>query len=145
MPKLAAYLTAVGVLLACAATPAAAADRASAAVACKAAGEDLTYDCTIRLTNRRTGAPIEKAQVTVGADMPSMPLAHNVPPVSASETPTPGEYRARIGLEMLGDWALRLRVAGPVNDQLVEVLNFSEHGSGPPSRRKAGKPGGHKH
>jgi hypothetical protein len=142
MRRLAASL---GVLLGCAAAPAGAADRARAAIACKAAGEDFVYECTIRLTNRRTGAPVEKAQVTVGADMPSMPLAHNVPPVSASETARAGEYQARVSLEMLGDWALRLRVAGPVEDQLVEVLNFSERGSGPPSRAKASKPGDRRH
>jgi hypothetical protein len=134
-----------GVVLVCAAAPAGAAERARAVVACKAAGEKFSYDCTIKLTNQRTGAPIEKAQIMLGADMPSMPLAHNVRPVSATQTATAGEYQARITLEMLGDWALRLRVAGPVEDQLVEVLNFSERGSGPPSRRKAGKPGDHRH
>jgi len=144
MRGLAAPLTVTVVLLVCAAAPAGAVDRARAAIACKAAGEDFVFECTIRLTNRRTGAPIEKAQVTVGADMPSMPLAHNVPPVTAGETATAGEYQARVSLEMLGDWALRLRVAGPVEDQLVEVLNFSQRGSGPPGRRKAGSPGDHR-
>jgi hypothetical protein len=145
MPRLAVQLATAGVLLVCAAAPADAADRARAAIACTAAGGDFIYECTIKLTNRRTGAPIEKAQVTVGADMPSMPLAHNVPPVSASETARAGEYQARVTLEMLGDWALRLRVAGPLEDQLVEVLNFTEQGSGPPNRAKASKPGDRKH
>ncbi len=129
-------------LVADSAAPASAADRAHATIACKATGPKLTYDCTIKLTNQRTGAPLENARLMVGADMPSMPLAHNVRPVAATETSTAGEYRARVTLEMLGDWAVRLRVAGPLSDQMVEVLNFSEQGSGPPSRNSS-KPGDH--
>ena len=145
MRRYAASLIAAMLLVIGGAAPASAADRARAAVACKAAGPKLTYDCTIKLTNQRTGAPIEKAQLMVGADMPSMPLAHNVRPVAAAETSTAGEYQTRLTLEMLGNWAVRVRIAGPLSDQVVEVLNFSERGSGPPSRKSA-KPGDrHKH
>lgn len=122
-----------------------AADRAKATVDCKAAGAKFTYDCTIKLGNARTSAAIDNAEVTVGADMPSMPMAHNVKPVTAKATGTPGEYQARLTLEMYGDWALQLKIGGPIRDQLVEVRNFDEKGSRPP-RRKAGSPGsGHKH
>lgn len=77
--------------------------------------------------------------------MRSMPMAHNVKPVTAKATGTPGEYHARLTLEMYGDWALQLKIGGPIRDQLVEVRNFDEKGSRPP-RRKAGAPGsGHKH
>jgi hypothetical protein len=128
------------------ALPALAADRAAAAIDCKATGDALVYDCIIRLTNARTAAPLEQAAVTVGADMPSMPMAHNVRPVIAKATGMPGEYRARLMLEMHGDWALRLKIGGPLRDQLVEMKSFDETGSGPP-RRKAGAPrgGGHRH
>jgi hypothetical protein len=123
-----------------------AADRAAAVVVCKATGDVLVYDCIIKLGNARTSAPLEQASVTVGADMPSMPMAHNVRPVIAKATGAPGEYRARLRLEMYGDWAVRLKIAGPLRDQLVEMRSFDEKGSGPP-RRKAGAPrgGGHKH
>lgn len=139
-------LIVVGAIAALGAAPALAADRASATIDCKATSEKLVYDCSIKLTNARTAAPLEQAAVTVGADMPSMPMAHNVRPVIAEATGTPGEYEARLALEMYGDWAVRLKIAGPVRDQLVEMKNFSEAGSGPPSR-KAGAPrgGGHKH
>jgi hypothetical protein len=128
------------------AVPALAADRARAVIDCKATSETLVYDCTIKLSNARTAAPLEEATLTVGADMPSMPMAHNVRPVIAKATGTPGEYRVRVRLEMFGDWAMRLQIAGPLRDQLVEVKNFNETGSGPPNR-KAGAPrrGEHKH
>jgi hypothetical protein len=119
-----------------------AADRVHATVACRAAGEKLTYDCAIRLTNARTGAALDNARVTIAADMPSMPMAHNVPPVTATATGAPGEYQAHVRLEMHGDWALRLTVAGALRDEVVEVRNFGEEGSGPPSR-KSPKANGH--
>jgi YtkA-like len=127
-----------------AATPALAADRVAAAVDCRATGDALAYDCIIRLRNARTSAPLEQASVTVGADMPAMPMAHNVRPVVAKPTGTPGEYQARLTLEMYGDWALRLKIGGPLQDQVVEIKSFNEKGSGPP-RRKGAPSGSHKH
>jgi hypothetical protein len=115
--------------------PALAADRVQAAVTCKPAGVSLAYNCTVKLSNARTGAPLEKAQLSIGADMPSMPLAHNVPPVTAKATGAPGEYHALVILEMHGDWALRLKVGGPLRDQMVEILNFTPQAVGPPARK----------
>ena len=122
-----------------------AADRARATVTCKPAPEKLAYDCTFKLSNARTGAPLDQAEVSIGADMPSMPLAHNVRPVTATATGAPGEYQARLTLEMHGDWALRLKVAGPVKDQIVEVLRFTATAAGPPPRKAAPARGDHKH
>ena len=127
------------------ATSAHAADRVRAAVACKPAAEKLAYDCTFKLSNARTGAPLDQAEVSIGADMPSMPLAHNVRPVTATATGAPGEYQARLTLEMHGDWALRLKVGGPVKDRLVEVLRFTATAAGPPPRKSAPARGNHKH
>ena len=138
---LAAAAIAAGATLA----PAHAADRANVTVDCKAAPEKFAYDCTFKLTNVRTGAAVEKAEVTIGADMPSMPMAHNVRPVKATPTATPGEYQARLGLEMYGDWAVRLRISGPVKDQVVQLRNFDAKGSGPPSKRASPHGGHHKH
>jgi hypothetical protein len=122
------------------ATAALAADRASAVIECKATPEALVYDCLIRVNNARTSAPLDGATVTVGADMPSMPMSHNVRPVIAKATGRPGEYQARLALEMHGDWALRLTVTGPLRDQLVAVKRFDAAGTGPPHRK-----GGHSH
>ena len=100
-----------------------------AELACKATGTDFVYDCTIRLT--RGGKPLQGVQVTVGADMPSMPMAHSVKPAKATPAQAPGEYRARLDLEMLGVWAVKLRLAGPVRDQLVLHYEFDSKGATP--------------
>lgn len=127
------------------AAPALAADRASAGIDCKATPELLVYDCILTLSNARTGVPLEGATVTVGADMPSMPMAHNVRPVTAKATGKPGEYAARLTLEMHGDWAVRLTVDGPLRDQLVAVKNFGKAGSGPSQGKGAPPRRGHAH
>lgn len=115
-------------ILACA--PAVAAAQAPKAdLACKATGADFVYDCTIRLS--RGGKPLEGVQLTVGADMPSMPMAHNVKPVKATAAQAPGEYRAKLDLEMLGVWAVKLRLSGPVRDQLVLHYEFDSKGAAP--------------
>lgn len=96
---------------------------------CKPTKTDFIYDCTVKLT--RNGQPLSGAQVTVGADMPSMPMAHNVKPVKAKAGKAPGEYEAKLDLEMLGEWAVKLRLAGPVKDQLILLYEFDEKGAKP--------------
>ena len=113
-------------ILALAAAPALA-QRVQGDMSCKPAGQDFVYDCVIRLA--RGAEPLTGAQVTVGADMPSMPMAHNVKPVKARPGKGPGEYLARLDLEMAGEWAVKLRVAGPVRDQLVLNYEFDERGA----------------
>jgi len=99
---------------------------------CRSTGTDFVYDCTIRLS--RGGKPLEGAQVTVGADMPSMPMAHNVKPVKAQPAQAPGEYKAKVDLEMLGVWAVKLRLSGPVRDQLILHYEFDSKGATPVRR-----------
>ena len=115
---------ALAIFLSIVALPALAQQRAAADVACKPAGKDLTYDCSIRLKEASTGKPIEGAKLTVGADMPSMPMAHNVRPVAAKPGSEPGMYTTRLQLEMHGEWALQLRLSTPVRDQIVKKLRF---------------------
>jgi hypothetical protein len=98
------------------------AQKVDADLECMFTGEDFVYDCTIRLT--RGGQPLSGAQISVGADMPSMPMAHNVKPVKATPGKAPGEYRAKLDLEMKGEWAVKLRVSGPVRDQVVKKMRF---------------------
>ena len=100
---------------------------------CKPAGKDLIYDCVIRLA--RGDQPVEGAQVTVGADMPSMPMAHNVKPVKARPGSGPGEYLARLDLEMPGEWAVKVRISGKVRDQVVLHRHFDERGARPVRRK----------
>lgn len=96
---------------------------------CKTTGTDFVYDCTIRLT--RGGKPLEGVSITVGADMPSMPMAHQVKPQKARPGTKPGEYTVRLDLEMLGEWAVKLRLGGPVRDQLILNYEFDSKGAAP--------------
>ena len=113
------------------------AQKTNAGLDCRHAGKDFIYEC--RITLERGGEPLSGARITVGADMPSMPMAHQVRPVTAQPTDTPGEYRARLDLEMTGEWAVKLRLAGPVRDQLVLHYEFDERGARP-VRRSAKSP-----
>lgn len=105
---------------------------------CKFTGTDFVYDCKIKLTH--AGAPLPGVDVTVGADMPSMPMAHNVKPVKAKPGAAPGEYDARLELEMTGPWAVKLRLGGAVRDQLILHYDFDDKGARPSKRA-----GGHHH
>ena len=104
--------------------PAWAGERVAADVTCAPAAEKLTYDCTIMLKGKKSGDPVEGAGVVVKADMPSMPLAHNVRPVQAAPGAMPGHYTATLELEMQGEWALTLDVSGPTRDRVVKKLDF---------------------
>lgn len=115
-------------------SPHALAQKTNARLDCKYTGKDFIYDCAIRLQ-----PPMEGVQITVSADMPSMPLAHQVRPVKAQTTKKPGEYRARLDLEMTGEWAVKLRLAGALRDQLVLHYEFDERGARP-VRRSAPSP-----
>ena len=108
------------------------AQRLRAELDCKPTKTDFIYDCIVKLA--RNGQPLSGAQFTVGADMPSMPMAHNVKPVKAKAGRLPGEYEAKLDLEMLGEWAVKLRLAGPVKDQLILLYDFDEKGAKPVRR-----------
>ncbi|NJO22736.1 MAG: hypothetical protein HC868_07070 [Sphingomonadales bacterium] len=78
----------------------------------KPGAEKLQYDCIIKLANARTSEPLSGLTLTIGADMPSMPGAHSVRPIVATEDAGKGVYRALVTLEMHGDWALHLNLSG---------------------------------
>jgi len=100
-------------------------ERKAAEVECTPVEQQaLVYDCMITLRGRKSDTPIVDAEFTVGADMPSMPGAHNVHPVPAEPHGAPGMYRARIELEMKGEWALKLDFTKPSRDRLVKKLRF---------------------
>jgi hypothetical protein len=105
---------------------AALAQRLDAEVDCKPTTHDLVYDCQVVLKEAKTGKPVSGAEVSIGADMPSMPMAHNVKPVKALPGAAPGEYAARIELEMFGEWALKLDVRKPVRDRIVKKFEARE-------------------
>ena len=112
------------------------AQKNQATLECKPTTTDFIYDCTIKLT--RGGKPLAGAGITMSADMPSMPMAHNVKPVKAKPGKVPGEYEAQLDLEMLGEWAVKLRLRGPVKDQLILHYDFDEKSAQPVIR--SGRP-----
>lgn len=98
--------------------------RAKADIDCKPGAEKLQYDCIIKLANARTNEPLSGLTLTVGADMPSMPGAHSVRPIVATEDAGKGVYRVLVTLEMHGDWALHLNLSGAIRDRVVKMLRF---------------------
>ena len=98
--------------------------KAKAEVSCSATQKPLEYDCTIKLSDPRSGEALTGVDVTVGADMPSMPMAHNVKPAKAMPGNEPGTYRAHIKLEMYGDWVVKVDLVGPVRDRIVKSMRF---------------------
>jgi len=117
---------ALALMLLGAAPTAALAQRLDAEVDCKPTKHDLVYDCRFVLKEAKTGKLVSGAELAVGADMPSMPMAHNVKPVKAAPSAAPGEYTARIELEMFGEWALKLDVRKPVRDRIVKKFDARE-------------------
>lgn len=132
-----------GIMLAGSLAPATAADRAKATLDCKTVpSPEFAYDCTLDLANARTGAPLEGATTVLGADMPSMPMVHNVPPFTFKPAGKPGRYAARIQLDMYGPWAIKLRISGPLRDEVVAVYEFGVEGSAPRKRSGSGAKSG---
>lgn len=130
------WLTGVvaALLAAIVATPAAA-QRMDAEIDCTPAGEDYVYQCTVHLTEGPERQPVEGAEFLIRADMPSMPMAHNVPPATAVPGDGTGVYEATLELEMHGTWALRLDISEPRRDVVVIVRDFDDgpddgHGHG---------------
>lgn len=95
-------------------------------LACQPTDAAMVYLCTIGVTDA-SGNPVIGVDMTVSADMPSMPMAHNVKPVKAAPVQgKPGTYQGRIELEMLGEWAVKLQVKAPRPDVVVRKFDFQK-------------------
>ncbi len=103
----------------------AAEERMGAEITCATGAKPLVYDCVLKLVGKTSGQPIQGAALVIGADMPSMPMAHNVKPVQTEPTGRPGEYRFRIELDMHGEWVLKLRLSKPRQDLIVHKMMFA--------------------
>ncbi len=122
--------------------PANAGERAKADVRCLQTKTDLVYDCTIMLMGRKSGKPLAGAELVIKVDMPSMAMAHNVRPVTATAGQMPGHYKATLELEMYGEWVLILDVSGPTRDRIIRKLQFGKimaHGKGEMGKMKHDK------
>jgi hypothetical protein len=104
-------------------------------LSCQPTEVSLTYLCTMTITDP-AGSPVDGAEVTLSADMPSMPMAHNVTPVKAQPVSgQPGSYQGRLVLEMTGEWVVRLRFEAPRPDVMVRKLDFQKDRVSPASPR----------
>lgn len=101
-----------------------AAERPRAHVECTPTDQKLVYDCMILLTGKKSGTAMDGVEFTVKADMPSMPMAHNMKPVKAMPVGKPGLYHARIELQMYGEWALKMDVSSPARDTIIHKVYF---------------------
>jgi hypothetical protein len=95
----------------------------------------MVYVCTIGIADP-AGKPVEGADMTVSADMPSMPMAHNVKPAKATPVAgQPGTYQSRLELEMLGEWAVKVQLKAPRPDVVVRKFDFQDGKVSPPPAR----------
>ena len=92
---------------------------------CVSFGTGPLLECLVK-TQRRDGTPLEGAQVTLGALMPSMPMAHTIKPVKATPTGNAGEYKGTLELEMSGVWTVEVSFSIPVKDKLTRNLRVNE-------------------
>ncbi|MFQ5897418.1 MAG: FixH family protein [Candidatus Methylomirabilia bacterium] len=120
-------------------TPSMAGARMHSEVACKPTDKPLTYHCTVKLTDRKTGEPIENAKLMMHTSMPSMPMAHHMAPVEGMPGNEPGVYHGRFHFEMAGEWAIDIRVSAPSRDQMRHTIMV---GSGHMKHEKQMKHGG---
>ena len=110
--------------IALAAGPAQARDRAAVTIDCKETETSRVYECLLHLSGKKSKNAIDGAKVTVKADMPTMPGAHNIPAATAAPAGKPGAYGFRMQLDMYGIWALKVTVTGPLRDIIVQKIEF---------------------
>ena len=105
----------------------AAGERPMVKVDCEPTDEKLVFHCTFEVMGKKSHEPVEGAEFKVNADMPTMPLAHNVRPIRPEPVDgKPGSYEGRIELEMLGEWAIKMTFDKPVRDIVIEKLTFGD-------------------
>lgn len=92
---------------------------------CVSYGKGPMLDCLVDV-KRAEGNPLDGAQLTLGALMPSMPMAHTIKPMKAAPTGVPGQYKATLELEMLGVWAVDVDIAGPLREKVSRNLLVHE-------------------
>ena len=119
------------------------AEQAKSKTECVAEGIKFEYFCTLILM--QSDEPLKGVDLTVGATMPSMAMAHNIKPILVAEhAALPGHYSFRLQLEMYGEWRLSYDMVTPIRDRLHETLLFTKVGARPgqvPSHKKNRKHG----
>lgn len=111
--------------------PAAAGERPMVNVDCKPTDEKLVYHCIFNVMEKKSRMPIEGAVFKVNADMPAMPMAHNVKAIEPQLVAgKPGMYQGSLHLEMVGEWALKMTFNKPIRDIVVKKLMFGDMAMG---------------
>lgn len=91
------------------------------AITCVPSSKKLVYRCNARVIHTETGAPICIHEGTITFDMPSMPMAHQVPKIQL-RTDANGEMKElEVQLEMLGEWRAIFDVGGTT---IAKRMNF---------------------
>ena len=92
---------------------------------CLSFGTGPMLECLVKV-QRRDGTTLNNIQMTLGALMPSMPMAHTIRPVKAAPTGNPGEYKAVLELQMAGVWTVEIDLSGTVRDKVARNLQVDE-------------------
>lgn len=106
-------------------SPASGSGKPQVELKCVSYGKGPMLDCMVDV-KRAEGTPLDGAQLTLGALMPSMPMAHTIKPMKATATGVPGQYKATLELEMLGVWAVDVDIAGPLREKVSRNLLVHE-------------------
>ena len=97
------------------------ANMAKTHTSCMPHGQPLTYTCKVNLSLQ--SKHVSNAEVSVSAEMPSMPMAHNMRQIMAMPVAgLTGQYEFVLILEMAGDWRLIYNISSPFIDRLHEPL-----------------------
>ena len=107
-----------------------AAKRMNSEVTCEPTDKPLMYRCAIRLSDKKTGQPIEGAKFMMLTSMPDMPMAHHMPPVEGKAGAEPGLYHGIFHFEMAGEWAIDIRTSAPARDQMRHTIMVHQQGAG---------------
>jgi len=81
----------------------------------------LAYTCQVKLLSHNE--PVSNASLSVSADMPSMPMAHNMRPIMVMPVVgLAGQYEFILELEMAGQWRLIYNILSPFVDRVHEPM-----------------------
>ena len=114
--------------------------RPDVALHCSSFGKGPMLECAVKVTGK-DGAPLNGASMTLGALMPSMPMAHTVKRVNAAPTGQPGEYKGTLKLEMAGFWAVDVDISGPARDKATRHVQVMPCNAGDKCAAQSVKPG----
>ena len=95
--------------------------------------QSLEYTCQVTLLSHNE--PVSNASMSVSADMPSMPMAHNMRQIRVSPVVgLAGQYEFILELEMVGQWRLVYNILTPFADRVHEPLVVGTHDKSKPHK-----------